>query len=151
MQGPSCLSQTHGTLLIPPSCPHRAQERDPLVQVRLQHHTTRLFVGHSLVVGGMAPCTCNLCKQVVHTHTHTHTHTPSQTHTHTPTDTHSYTQYGNKPYAKCTRDHMHTHTPDATDANFALGQCARRFAAACGLKSLHFFKYIFLYRRATLS
>ena len=68
MQGPSCLSQTHGTLLIPPSCPHRAQERDPLLQVRLQHHTTRLFVGHSLVVGGMAPCTCNLCKQVVHTH-----------------------------------------------------------------------------------
>ena len=69
MQGPSCLSQTHGTLLIPPSCPHRAQERDPLLQVRLQHHTTRLFVGHSLVVGGMSPCACNLCKQVVHTHT----------------------------------------------------------------------------------
>ena len=102
MQGPSCLSQTHGTLLIPPSCPHRAQERDSLLQVRLQHHTTRLFVGHSLVVGGMAPCTCNLCKQVVHTHIHPHTHIP--------TDTHSYTQYGNKPYAKCTRDHMHIHT-----------------------------------------
>ena len=42
------------------------------------------------------------------THTHTHTHTPS--HTHTPTDTYSYTKYGNKPYAKCTRDHMHIHT-----------------------------------------
>ena len=25
-------------------------------QVRFQHHTTRLFVGHSLVVGGVAPC-----------------------------------------------------------------------------------------------
>ena len=41
------------------------------------------------------------------THTHPHTHTPS--HTPTPADTHSYTQYGNKPYAKCTRDHMHKH------------------------------------------
>ena len=44
------------------------------------------------------------------THTHTLTHIHPHAHTHTPTDTHSYTQYGNKPYAKCTHDHLHMHT-----------------------------------------
>ena len=53
VQGPSCQKLTHGTLLIPSSCPPKAQERDPLL-VRFRHHATSLFVGHSLVAGGMA-------------------------------------------------------------------------------------------------
>ena len=61
------------------------------------------------------------------THTHTYTHMRTRTHTHTRAHTHthhvcgiieyryihvcrsSYTQYGNKPYAKYTRDHIHIH------------------------------------------
>ena len=47
--------------------------------------------------------------------------------------------------------YAYTYLPDAIDANFALAQCARRFAVACGLKGLYSFVHVFLYRRATLS
>ena len=40
-------------------CWYKAGTKDKLIsenQIHFQHHTTRLFVGHSLVVGGVAPC-----------------------------------------------------------------------------------------------
>ena len=84
-----------------------------------------------------------------HTHTHTHTHTPSHAHTHR--HTFIYLVWQQTICEVYTRSYAYTYTPDATDANFALVQCARRFTAACGLKSLLSFKDVFLYRRATLS
>ena len=91
--------------------------------------------------GKKSCCSVLIRRPPAPTHTLTHIHS----HTHTPTDTHSYIQYGNKPYAMYTRSYAYTYTPDAVDANFALAQCARRFAAACGLKSLHSFIHVFLY------
>ena len=96
VQGPSCQKLTRGTLLIPSSFPLRAQERDPLLQVRFQHHATRLFVGHSLVAGGMGPCKTatditSWQQRSPHTHTHTHPSTPAHTHTHLPTHARTHT------------------------------------------------------------
>ena len=73
----------------------------------------------------------------------THTLTNIQPYTHTPPQTHIH--------RLSMRSYAYTYTPDAADVNFALAQCARRFAAACGLKSLHSLIHVFLYRRPTVS
>ena len=97
-----------------------------------------------------------------HTRAHAYTHPHLRTHAHTHTrfahiSTHTHTRARphlcNKPYAKYTRDniYIYLYSSAAANADFALAQCARRFTAECGLKSLHSFIYVLLNRRATVS
>ena len=101
--------------------------------------------------GKKSCCSALIRRAPAPTHTLTHIHPHTHTHSHTPPRTHIHILSMAINHLRNVHAIICIYTPDATDANLALAQCARRFAAASGLKSLHSFRYIFLYRRATLS